>query len=146
VTIDAEAVVARTTARLLASGRVSAVSSAALSLFALIVLAFGSLTPHAWLWWCVAALGLPAAWLALRVTFDAHLFNDLAGAEPAAPAVERLVALDHALQALGVVRAGGPEPRLLVDRARGARGLLMRQAGIAALQLVLALAATWPGL
>lgn len=83
-------------------------------------------------------LGLIEKYWALRVAFDADLFNVLA-AQPE-QLDERTLALDQSLNALGLQPAdrGG---RPWAERSRGALKLLMRQTIFLALQVLLTLGA-----
>ncbi|MFO1147425.1 MAG: hypothetical protein U1E62_03530 [Alsobacter sp.] len=80
------------------------------------------------------ALGLTQAWLALRVGFDAALFEAVSR-----PGWESCSALDAALMEQGLLppaKAGRP----LAPRIAGARRLLIWQAVLLVLQVALALA------
>lgn len=81
-------------------------------------------------------VGLLEKYWALRVAFDADLFQRVA--DDPQPLAERTQALDLALSALGLqpaARAGRPWP----ERTRGALGLLRRQALLLAVQVLLTL-------
>lgn len=86
--------------------------------------------------WAASGLAaLPAVYLAVRVRFDAALFDALAdGRLPA------LSMLDDALAGLGLRRApSGPRP--LDERIAGTRGLVRRLLAAVAVQTALAVAA-----
>ncbi|AJO81572.1 hypothetical protein [Pseudomonas sp. MRSN 12121] len=97
----------------------------------------GAITP-----WAIALsvalllLGLLQKYWALRVAFDAELFQRVA--DSPLPLAERTVALDQALAALGLqpASAGG---RAWPQRSRGALDLLRRQALLLAAQTILTL-------
>ncbi|SDY59159.1 hypothetical protein [Pseudomonas sp. NFIX28] len=81
-------------------------------------------------------LGVLQKYWALRVAFDAELFQRVA--DSPLPLTERGAELDQALSALGLqpAHAGGrPWPQ----RSRGALGLLRRQAWLLAAQVLLTL-------
>lgn len=81
-------------------------------------------------------LGLQEKYWALRVAFDADLFQRVA--DDPQPLAQRTQALDQALHALGLQpaeRAGRPWN----ERSRGALGLLRRQAWLLAIQVLLTL-------
>ena len=81
-------------------------------------------------------LGLLEKYWALRVAFDADLFQRVA--DDPQPLAQRTQALDQALHALGLQpaeRAGRPWN----ERSRGALGLLRRQAWLLAIQVLLTL-------
>lgn len=81
-------------------------------------------------------LGLLEKYFALRVAFDAELFQ--ATADSTAPVAERATALDQALAALGLQPAArGRRP--WEPRIQGALALLRRQALLLAAQLLLTL-------
>lgn len=75
------------------------------------------------------ALGIAGEWLALRVAFDAALFERLA-ADP------DLATFDDAMTALALLPSG-KTGRPLAARAAGARRLLRIQGGAVLLQIVL---------
>ncbi|MFK8330032.1 hypothetical protein M2D63_008465 [Pseudomonas sp. BJa5] len=81
-------------------------------------------------------LGLAEKYWALRVAFDADLFQRLADSPSALN--ENTRALDNALAALGLQPATGTQ-RPWRDRSRGALNLLRRQALLLAAQLLLIL-------
>lgn len=79
--------------------------------------------------------------LCLRVRFDAGLFTDLAHArDGSGDALSDCGALDAALQALKL-RGPAAAPRLLIDRAQGARRLAFRHALVALAQFALLMSA-----
>ena len=81
-------------------------------------------------------LGLLQKYWALRVAFDAELFQRVA--DSPLPLVERSIALDEALAALGLqpANAGG---RAWPQRSRGALNLLRRQTHLLVAQALLTL-------
>jgi len=86
----------------------------------------------------LVVLGLMEKYWALRVAFDADLFNVLACQPERLD--ERTVTLDHSLNTLGLQpadRSGRP----WTERSRGALKLLMRQTIFLALQVLLTLSA-----
>lgn len=85
-----------------------------------------------------ALLGAIQLWLSIRVAIDRRLFGTLAQALQHAEPAATLATLDQALVLLGWARpeAGG---RSLAQRARGALRFLHWAAGLAALQLLVAL-------
>lgn len=96
-------------------------------------------SPGAWALLCSAALlvlGLLQKYWALRVAFDAELFQRIADGNQ--PLALRTEALDHALAALGLQPAarGG---RLWSERTGGALNPLRRQALLVAVQVLLTL-------
>lgn len=74
--------------------------------------------------------------LALRLAFDAALFDDLAAASAAEPPAAPLVLLDGALQALRL-RPAPATPRALAERVLGARALARQHLALVALQALL---------
>lgn len=86
--------------------------------------------------WALLVLGLLQKYWALRVAFDAELFQRIADGNQ--PLALRTEALDHALAALGLQPAarGG---RLWSERTGGALNLLRRQALLVAVQVLLTL-------
>lgn len=95
--------------------------------------------PGFWGLTCASALLVSGLWQkywALRVAFDADLFQHLATCAP--DLAEQTESLDAALAALGLQPAdrGG---RPWNERIAGARGLLRRQALLVAVQALLAL-------
>ncbi len=107
---------------------------AALAIVALLLPAPGMPTPL--LMGVLAAVPVERG-LALRLRFDAGLFEDLA--HTTVPLPRALTSLDQALQAMGLRRAA-PAPRALEDRARGARRLALWHAGCVALQCLVLVA------
>ncbi len=85
-----------------------------------------------------ALLGAVQLWLLIRVAIDRRLFAALAEALRIADPVSTLASLDHALALLGwaAPEAAG---RSLARRVRGALRFLHWAAGLAALQLLVAL-------
>ncbi len=115
------------TAGLLRASGAIAFWGLALSLIAGLVLALTgrSLPPGSWFAYAVVALiGLPERYLALRLRFEASLFDGLAQAPAASPQ-----ALDAALKSLGLRRAGRAVPPL-AELVQAARQLMQRH-GIA---------------
>jgi hypothetical protein len=127
-------------ARLLDAACVPLAASGALAVTAFAALAVGARAGL--VWWSIVVLAGPAAWIGMRVRFDAGLFRDLARTVNGVSLAARLAALDAALAALGLVRRPGERP--LAERVRGARRLVLWQLVIAALQFGLALVAVWP--
>jgi hypothetical protein len=80
----------------------------------------------------VMVLGVVERYLALRVGFDARLFDGLEKGS-----VASLAALDQALGQLGL-RSASAVPRSLHDRVQGARRLVRCHLAVVAVQLVLA--------
>ena len=136
---DADCGLAGATARLLAA---CASTLGALALVCATLAAAGLLLrvpglPAAWLLAVLAATPVERV-LALRLSFDAGLFADLAQARSPQPVA--LAALDQALQTLRL-RAAAVHTRPLAERARGAQRLIAWHAGCAALQFAGLLAA-----
>jgi hypothetical protein len=111
------------TAGLLQASGLLAAWGLALSVIAGVVLALTgrSLGSAAWIaYGAVALIGLPERYLALRLRFDASLFDGLAK-----NAIATLPAMDSALEQLGLRRnADGTRP--LADRVLGTRQLIQR--------------------
>lgn len=84
-------------------------------------------------------LTVPTSWLAMRVEFDARLFDGLFGELAATDDATALHLLDRALLSLGVIQV--TSERSLADRAQGARKLVQRMLISLALQVALALIA-----
>ncbi|TXL72072.1 hypothetical protein FHP25_26975 [Vineibacter terrae] len=85
-------------------------------------------------------IGLAELWLALRVAFDARIFEQLARGE--AGGSMTTASFDGAMGALGLMpadKAGRP----VAARVRGAMGLLRRQATMAVAQLVVIGVSGW---
>ena len=83
-----------------------------------------------------ALLGLVETYLAIRVGFDAALFDRLSGRTAALPDLE---ALDGALTSLGLIE-GGTADRPIAARAAGARRLLAWQGRALAVQVAILVA------
>ncbi len=87
-----------------------------------------------------AVIGLAELWLALRVAFDARLFEQLAQGE--AGGGMTTPTFDGAMGALGLMpadKAGRP----ITARVQGAMGLLRRQAAMALAQVAVIGASGW---
>ncbi|CAN7236200.1 hypothetical protein LJR084_000977 [Variovorax sp. LjRoot84] len=115
------------TAGLLRASDALAFWGLALSFISGLVLALTgrSLGSAAWIAYAaVALIGLPERYLALRLRFDATLFDGLAKAT-----IASLPSMDRALEQLGL-RRGGDGSRPLTDRVLGTRQLVQRH-GIA---------------
>ena len=126
------------TARMLQASATISAWGLGLAAIGMVVLALTgrSLPLVSWLGFAaVALLGLPERYLAFRLQLDAGLFNDLA-----AQNTPSLVALDQALQRLGL-RKAPDEPRTLQDRVLGCRQLLQRHGIVVICQSVLFLLA-----
>jgi len=124
---DHERALCTATARLLHAGGVVAAWGLGLSLVAVVVLALTgrSLSMLSCMGFgAVAIIGIFERYMALRLRFDAGLFDGLASG-----AIPSLSTLDVALQRLGL-RQAPDAPRDLTDRVRGARQLMQRH-GIA---------------
>jgi hypothetical protein len=136
---------ARVTARFLAaSGRTCGVAGLLLVAVALFALALTEPERPA-LVWLSALSGILAVERAVRVRFDAALFDDLARAGEAAamPVSASLATLDAALATL-FPRRGVPAGRPLGARVERARRLAWSQAAAVAAQAALLLAAFAP--
>ncbi|OLF51474.1 hypothetical protein [Pseudomonas chlororaphis] len=81
-------------------------------------------------------LGVLQKYWALRVAFDAELFQRVA--DSPLPLVERSIAVDEALAALGL-QPPGAGGRAWPQRSRGALNLLRRQTQLLAAQVLLTL-------
>ncbi|QWP79239.1 hypothetical protein J5226_00435 [Lysobacter sp. K5869] len=125
-------------AALLAQGRTLCAASLLLSALALLGL-FEAAGVSGWrpALWLAAAAGLLQLYYAVRVDFDARLLQALAAHDDADGGAARL---DAALAALGL-RKPATAPRDWPSRWRGARGLLLKQAGLTILQSAALLAA-----
>lgn len=88
----------------------------------------------AWLLALATIAGLAQTWFAFRVGLDERLFAALGAG------LLTLPALDSGLAGLGLVPPG-KAGRPLAARLQGAKALLLRQAGLAGLQLLLIMAA-----
>lgn len=100
---------------------------------------YGVTSPGAWGLTCCAlllVLGLWQKYWALRVAFDADLFQRIA--EDAQALAQRTRALDQALTTLGL-QSAERDARPWSDRTRGALNLLRRQALLVALQVLVTL-------
>lgn len=119
----------RAMAALLAQGRTLCAASLLLSALALLGL-FEAAGLSGWrpALWFAAAAGLLQLYYAVRVDFDARLLQALA-----ADADSTAARLDAALAALGL-RKPVAASRGWPSRWRGARGLLLKQAGLVILQ------------
>lgn len=127
----AERFLLATAADLLAAGRAIDRLSRALTVLAFAMLLAPSLLPMKlagfWLVAVASVLGLVQMYFGARVAFDSALFRRLADG------AADLDVLDGALAQLGLLppgKAGRPLP----ERLAGARGLLLRQAGLLVLQ------------
>ncbi|QQP95572.1 hypothetical protein [Lysobacter enzymogenes] len=130
----------RAMAALLAQGR--SLGAAALLLTGLALLGlFGAAGVSGWrpALWCAALAGFVQLYYAVRVDFDARLLRALS-ASCAGDADGGAARLDAALAALGL-RKPAAAPRDWPARWRGARGLLLKQAGLVILQAAAILAA-----
>jgi len=135
----------RAMAALLAQGRTLCAASLLLSALALLGLfeaaGVGGWRPALWL---AAAAGLVQLYYAVRVDFDARLLQALAAqveADAQAGADAGAARLDAALAALGLRKPAAGPARGWPSRWRGARGLLLKQAGLVILQSAALLAA-----
>lgn len=88
-----------------------------------------------WLFGAVLALGLPLAWYALRINFDAAAFELIAAQ---ADVQTGLRDFDAALRQLGLRK--GADARDLAQRAAATKGLVQRLAAVVCGQLLLLLA------
>jgi hypothetical protein len=141
----AQIATARVTARFLAaSGRTCGAAGLLLLTVALSALALTESERPA-LVWLSALAGVLAIERAVRVRFDAALFDDLARDGEAAdtPVSASLATLDAALATL-FPRRGVPAGRPLEARVERARRLALSQAGAVAAQAALLLAAFAP--
>lgn len=135
----------RAMAALLAQGRTLCAASLLLTALALLGLfeaaGVGGWRPALWL---AAAAGLVQLYCAVRVDFDARLLQALAAqveADARAGADAGAARLDAALAALGLRKPAAGPARGWPSRWRGARGLLLKQAGLVILQSAALLAA-----
>ena len=130
---------ASTTGRFCEAGATVATLGVALAMLALVVLLFGDVRDvRAWPWGLVAALGIAAAWYRFRLVLDAGVFADVAAGDEGA-VDERLAAFDAALATLAPSRPA--TTRTLLERARGARRLVVRAIGVTAAQFAVAMIA-----
>jgi hypothetical protein len=136
----ADRVEAAAVADLLAHGRVIHALSAALTVAGVTAVPVLALLLAGPLELVLATLsvlaGVAELWFALRVGFDARIFERIARGELG------LDGFDAAMTGLGLMPAG-KAGRPMPARARGAMGLLARQAALLALQLVLLAGSGW---
>lgn len=135
----------RAMAALLAQGRSVCAASLLLTALALLGL-FEAAGISGWrpALWLTAAAGLVQLYCAVRVDFDARLLQALAAhieADAQAGADGGAARLDAALAALGLRKPAAGPARSWPSRWRGARGLLLKQAGLVILQSAAILAA-----
>lgn len=114
----------RAMAALLSQGRHLCVLSWLLLAAALLAVVVPTASPPPWPIALSIGAGLLQCYYALRVDFDARLFQLASEDEDSTRAAHRL---DASLLALGLLKPGG-EGRDWPARWRGARGLMMRQA------------------